>query len=106
MFSVSVRQAMLGVFYDFVRVEWSQLSDGDRNWTKKSVFSLFSSSNPKQISRIISEIAIREWPQMWPDFTDFICQSGDPIDVIRTCAEIQFQCGLNLIILLFKYRSE
>ena len=89
--SVSVRQAMLGLFYDFVRIEWGQLSEEERNSTKRSVFRLFSSTNQKQISRIISEIAIREWPQMWPEFTDFICQAGDAVDVIRTCAEIQFQ---------------
>ena len=86
----------MGVFHDFVRIEWNHLGAGERDRTKVSVLELFSvleGNDSKRLSRIVAEIAIREWPQMWPQFTEFICRSDqlNLIHIIRACAEIQFQ---------------
>ena len=95
-YSATVRHAILGVFHDFVRIEWNHLGAAERDRTKVSVLELFcvlEGNDSKRLSRIVAEIAIREWPQMWPQFTEFIRQGGQAhqIHIIRACAEIQFQ---------------
>ena len=49
--------------------------------------------NDKQTTRICSEIAIREWPQKWPELTQLITHNDHPVaplHLIRIFAEIQF----------------
>ena len=46
----------------------------------------------KQSTRICSEIAIREWPQKWPELTQLLTNEPpavSPLHLIRTFAEIQ-----------------
>ena len=57
-----------------------------------------ASEDDKQTSRICSEIAIREWPQKWPELTQLLINESplwtiSPLHLIRIFAEIQVNGG-------------
>ena len=52
-----------------------------------------ASNEDKQTTRICAEIAIREWPQKWPELTEQLLSANPkapPLHLVRIFAEIQF----------------
>lgn len=89
-----IRTSTLGLFYDVLRVEWNNYSNSEKQEVKSSLIShLRTEKNvPRQMTRIIAEVAIREWPQEWDNLTELFFK-GDPsyfISILRVCGEIQF----------------
>jgi len=89
-----IRSSSLGLFYDVLRVEWNNYSIAEKEEVKSSLISLLISTKnvQRQMTRIIAEVSIREWPQAWSALTELIdtADSQYYLTILRITGEIQF----------------
>ena len=83
----------MGLLHDFVRLQWQNLVPEETSIIKSSILNhLISNPDSRQVPRISAEIAIREWPQQWPELTNLLTQKSESnaISLIRLFGDIQF----------------
>ena len=89
-----IRSSSLGLFYDVLRVEWNNYSSREKEEVKSSLINLLASTKnvQRQMTRIIAEVAIREWPQEWRALSELIDTADGQyyLTILRITGEIQF----------------
>ena len=83
----------MGLLHDFVRLQWQNLVPEETGIIKSTILShLISNPDSRQVPRISAEIAIREWPQQWPELTNILTSESETnaIPLIRLFGDIQF----------------
>jgi len=88
-----VKHAAMGLLHDFVRLQWQNLVPEETAIIKSSILNhLTSNPDSRQVPRISAEIAIREWPQQWPELTNILTSESEnnAIPLIRLFGDIQF----------------
>ena len=88
-----VKHAAMGLLHDFVRLQWQNLVPEETGIIKSTILNhLISNPDSRQVPRISAEIAIREWPQQWPELTNILTSESETnaIPLIRLFGDIQF----------------
>jgi len=83
----------MGLLHDFVRLQWQNLVPEETGIIKSTILNhLISNPDSRQVPRISAEIAIREWPQQWPELTNILTSESETnaIPLIRLFGDIQF----------------